>query len=1290
MSEAFDPYRIWLSIPPEVRPPSHYELLGISPSEREPAVIKAAAMRQSGYVRNFQVGKHSKDATRILNEIGEALACLQDPVKRAAYDAERQAQAAPRELPLARPVATPAPLADIDRLAAAAAPLPRGRTVRTQRRPTPVLLGRTSKPKPLSTVWYLAVAVAASVAVAAVTIALHLGGQESPPEEIAAYSDATDPAKRETSAPESDSSVERPRDALNSPPAQAVAAPAEIAGNEDQAEDLGAPQSAAPADSKSAAEAATGAATTADIERVASDVLAGAVSYYRADGDASDSKGAVHGTLNGSVKFVPGVAGKAFRFDGGDGNVLFKGPFIFHRTGDASLTFCMRFSPASKGHFALVWGRADSRDASGFHLYLDTGGLLGLDYGSPSGSFHPLFSQVTVGTGEFFNVAIVRAADSYSLFVDGRKLATATDAMPALPTSNEWRLSGRPGCQFVGEVDEIATFDRALSSAEVESISRYRVAQRDAVVLQEETAANGLLAQAVAWYRAEGNADDSAGKHHGKLSGGAAIKPVAAGHAFDFDGKTGSVIVPDALDLNPPQQFSVMAWVKPATTAHCAIISKISGSAPQGNAGYQFGIGPENASLFVQFNAPGEPWPANSLAVNLPNPMAVGAWRHVAGSYDGNSLKLYLDGIPIGSKEVGAKPIASSNANFRISGDDNGVVHFSGLIDDAAFFNRGLRDSKIETVYRGGAWRTATDRPSLGGLSEGQKAYLASHANAGTIDVLELIDPARDARSGSWRRDSRGLYSPANTMHAFLRLPVATPAEYMLDLVVEPGASSHLMMTLLNGMTQFQALVGNEINGLQYIDGAWWNSNETSVREGLFTKDTDCTVTCVVRQAETEVYFNGRRIIHWRGDRSRLTPYGDSSSPLRLMLGTHDMHLFKAIRLTPLSEARTEFDTSQQPAVDLLKTVDLKRHAVRGPWAFEGPVLVAPPGFGHGILRVPGAFPDEYALRIVCELPRDHQGGHEFAFGLVAPPSQVHVVLDSGGLSGFETIDGKAAAENETTFRGQLFVPGVESTIDCFVRKQGIRIDFDGRTIIDWKGDRRSLASAWVKTAGAPKRNFYFGTHHKFFIKRLELLPLKEFSTPPGGWPVPTKAIDVLKLIRPERDAVKGRWSVADGSLSSAAGESLSCIRLPVGVPDEYSLTIEATLQTGDPTVHIGLVSGGAHCLMIVDGNRLSGLDLIDGLRFDANPTRTDVAHFRPNAKAVIECTVRKSGIRVTFDGQPIVDYQGDPSRLSVLPLWPGRAMDGLFISTHDAYRLDRIELAPLPPETKADGAARP
>src|SRR4051812_30475929 len=94
----FDPYHVWLGIPPECRPPTNYQLLGLRPTETSRDVIEAAAVRQSAYVRNFQNGEYSGAATRILNEIAEAEVTLLDPARRRKYDASvAPPAAAPQE-----------------------------------------------------------------------------------------------------------------------------------------------------------------------------------------------------------------------------------------------------------------------------------------------------------------------------------------------------------------------------------------------------------------------------------------------------------------------------------------------------------------------------------------------------------------------------------------------------------------------------------------------------------------------------------------------------------------------------------------------------------------------------------------------------------------------------------------------------------------------------------------------------------------------------------------------------------------------------------------------------------------------------------------------------------------------------------------------------------------------------------------------------------------------------------------------------------------------------------------
>ncbi len=111
MSAAFDPYHVWLGIPPQEQPPHHYRLLGVPLWEADPRVIESAADRQMTFLRTFQSGPHGSLSQKILNEVAQARVCLLSAVKKAPYDEALRAQLAADERPADQPL-RPIPVID--------------------------------------------------------------------------------------------------------------------------------------------------------------------------------------------------------------------------------------------------------------------------------------------------------------------------------------------------------------------------------------------------------------------------------------------------------------------------------------------------------------------------------------------------------------------------------------------------------------------------------------------------------------------------------------------------------------------------------------------------------------------------------------------------------------------------------------------------------------------------------------------------------------------------------------------------------------------------------------------------------------------------------------------------------------------------------------------------------------------------------------------------------------------------------------------------------------------------
>lgn len=66
---------------------------------------------------------------------------------------------------------------------------------------------------------------------------------------------------------------------------------------------------------------------------------------------------------------------------------------------------------------------------------------------------------------------------------------------------------------------------------------------------------------------------------------------------------------------------------------------------------------------------------------------------------------------------------------------------------------------------------------------------------------------------------------------------------------------------------------------------------------------------------------------------------------------------------------------------------------------------------------------------------------------------------------------------------------------------------------------------------------------------------------------------------------------------------------------------------------------------------------------------------------------MRRDGVEVKVDGRTLIDWRGDPARLSLAEYWMTPTADALFLGAYDCrYRFHRVTLEPLE-AGGADGA---
>jgi len=184
--------------------------------------------------------------------------------------------------------------------------------------------------------------------------------------------------------------------------------------------------------------------------------------------------------------------------------------------------------------------------------------------------------------------------------------------------------------------------------------------------------------------------------------------------------------------------------------------------------------------------------------------------------------------------------------------------------------------------------------------------------------------------------------------------------------------------------------------------------------------------------------------------------------------------------------------------------------------------------------------------------------------------------------------------------------------------------------------------------------------------------------------------VDLIARIDPARDRVSGEWSRVEGRLESNKQYGAR-IEIPFRPPEEYVLTAIVEPLDEPNGLILGQRSGDRRFLVLIHYTRpgqppASALEDVDGRNVDGNATTLRGPLLAKNRLSAIVCTVRKDRVTVTCDGRPVIDWRGEPGRLSLSNYWNTPHAEHLFLGAYDCrYRFHRVSLTPITLETKKE-----
>ncbi|HHW77384.1 MAG TPA: PKD domain-containing protein, partial [Xanthomonadaceae bacterium] len=180
---------------------------------------------------------------------------------------------------------------------------------------------------------------------------------------------------------------------------------------------------------------------------------------------------------------------------------------------------------------------------------------------------------------------------------------------------------------------------------------------------------------------------DASGKgNHGTISGAARTGSGKFGNALSFDGVNDWVTINDSASLDLTTGMTLAAWVYP--TGAPSVWGTIAMKETPEDAAYGlFSDGTNDLPTAYMVDKP----PVTGSTV-----LPVNTWTHLATTYNGSALVLYLNGNEV-RRSTASGAITVSSGRLMLGGNSVWGDYFKGRIDEVRLYNRALSATEIKT-----------------------------------------------------------------------------------------------------------------------------------------------------------------------------------------------------------------------------------------------------------------------------------------------------------------------------------------------------------------------------------------------------------------------------------------------------------------------------------------------------------------------------------------------------------------------------------------------------------------
>ena len=246
--------------------------------------------------------------------------------------------------------------------------------------------------------------------------------------------------------------------------------------------------------------------------------------------------------------------------------------------------------------------------------------------------------------------------------------------------------------------------------------------------------------------------DATVNKNNARLHGNPARINGKKGQALNLNGATEFALVPDKSALSITKAITLSAWVKPAKKGTQYIIKKAIYAKADG---YELSLA-DNGYFFFRIN---EARAGNTyrLDAKKPYPFDGKTWVHLAATFDGRTIKLYVNGIENNSRTFMApQQIRTNSQQVAIGAQPDGRYKLKGGIDDVRIYNKALAPAEVQQLVQAAPTTAAVAAPIKPIAEELTALTLQAWPNPFTTTTVIHFTLPQTAHYTLWLHDNKG------------------------------------------------------------------------------------------------------------------------------------------------------------------------------------------------------------------------------------------------------------------------------------------------------------------------------------------------------------------------------------------------------------------------------------------------------------------------------------------------------------------------------------------------------